>query len=50
MQYGQPFYSLKLVSLDLVGEKSLSDNDHIELERHMINIEIVKSPGYAMVW
>jgi hypothetical protein len=34
----------------IFGEKSLPDDDQIDLERHMINTEIVKSAGHSMAW
>lgn len=43
-------YSLKCKRTFIFGEKSLPDNDQIELKRHMINIEIVESSGHSMAW
>mgnify|MGYP000846039428 FL=1 len=43
-------YSLQCKKTFIFGEKSLQDNDKIELERRMINIEIVKSAGHSMAW
>jgi haloalkane dehalogenase len=43
-------YSLQCKRTFIFGEKSLPDYDQIELERHMINIEIVKSAGHSMAW
>ena len=43
-------YSLKCKKTFIFGEKSLPDDDQIELERHMINVEIVKSAGHSMAW
>lgn len=44
------FYSLQCKKTFIFGEKSLPDNDEVELERQMINIEIVKSAGHSMAW
>ncbi|EES48957.1 alpha/beta hydrolase [Clostridium botulinum] len=43
-------YSLQCKRTFIFGEKSLPDDDKIELERRMINIEIVKSAGHSMAW
>lgn len=43
-------YSLPCKRTFIFGEKSLHDDEQIELERHMINIEIVKSAGHSMAW
>lgn len=43
-------YSLRCKKTFIFGEKSLPDDDKTELERHMINIEIVKSAGHSMAW
>lgn len=43
-------YSLQCKRAFIFGEKSLQDYDKIELERRMINIEIVKSAGHSMAW
>lgn len=43
-------YSLKCKGTFIFGEKSLSDDDKTELEKHLINIEIVKSAGHSMAW
>ncbi|EPY6470612.1 alpha/beta fold hydrolase [Clostridium sporogenes] len=43
-------YSLQCKRTFIFGEKSLPDDDKIELERQMINIEIVKSAGHSMAW
>lgn len=43
-------YSLKCKKTFIFGENSLPDDDKIELERRMINIEIVKSAGHSMAW
>lgn len=43
-------YSLQCKKTFIFGEKSLPDDNQIELERHMINIEIVKSAGHSMAW
>ena len=43
-------YSLQCKRTFIFGEKSLPDDDKIQLERQMINIEIVKSAGHSMAW
>ncbi|WP_368490530.1 alpha/beta fold hydrolase [Clostridium sp. BJN0013] len=43
-------YSLPCKRTFIFGEKSLPDDDQTELEKHMINIEIVKSAGHSMAW
>ncbi|EJP6473714.1 alpha/beta hydrolase [Clostridium botulinum] len=43
-------YSLQCKKTFIFGERSLPDNDKIELERQMINIEIVKLSGHSMAW
>ncbi|APM39578.1 alpha/beta fold hydrolase [Clostridium kluyveri] len=43
-------YSLPCKRTFIFGEKSLPDDDQTELERHMINVEIVKSAGHSMAW
>ncbi|MGG7178415.1 alpha/beta fold hydrolase [Clostridium paraputrificum] len=43
-------YSLQCKRTFIFGEKSLPDNDEIQLERELINIEIVKSAGHSMAW
>lgn len=43
-------YSLQCKKTFIFGEKSLPDDDQIELKRHIINIEIVKSAGHSMAW
>lgn len=43
-------YSLQCKKTFIFGENSLPDNDKIELERRMINIEIIKSAGHSMAW
>ena len=43
-------YSLQCKRTFIFGEKSLPDDDKIQLERHRINIEIVKSAGHSMAW
>lgn len=43
-------YLLQCKRTFIFGKKSLPDDDKIELERHMINIEIVKSAGHSMAW
>ncbi|WP_242955137.1 hypothetical protein [Clostridium sporogenes] len=43
-------YSLQCKRTFIFGEKSLPDDDKIELERRMINVEIVKSAGHSMAW
>ncbi|URZ08078.1 alpha/beta fold hydrolase [Clostridium felsineum] len=43
-------YSLNLQKTFIFGEKSLPDNDEIELRKHGINIEIVEGAGHSMAW
>lgn len=43
-------YSLQCKRTFIFGEKSLPDDDKIELEKQRINIEIVKSAGHSMAW
>lgn len=43
-------YSLQCKRTFIFGEKSLPDDDKNELEKQMINIEIVKSAGHSMAW
>ena len=44
------YYSLQCKRTFIFGEKSLPNDDEIELEKRMINIEIVKSAGHSMAW
>jgi pimeloyl-ACP methyl ester carboxylesterase len=46
----QLLYSLQCKRTFIFGEKSLPDRDKDELEKRMINIEIVKSAGHSMAW
>ncbi|OAA84822.1 alpha/beta fold hydrolase [Clostridium ljungdahlii] len=43
-------YSLKCKKTFIFGEKSLPDDDQVELKKHNINIEIVKAAGHSMAW
>lgn len=44
------FYSLECKKTFIFGEKSLPDNDEVELARKGINIEVVHGAGHSMSW
>lgn len=43
-------YSLPCKRTFIFGERSLQDDDKVQLESQMINVEIVKSAGHSMAW
>lgn len=43
-------YSLPCKRTFIFGERSLQDDDKVQLESQMTNVEIVKSAGHSMAW